>query len=586
MLALVTGSRRRKGAVALGSRSGRWLGRWRAAAWRPFVAATSLAALLAVAGELSLPLPAFAQSLTESPPPDPDGEYGDDLEPFEAAGPLTAVISLGSQKIRVFDHNGLIASSKVSTGKRGHDTPEGIFSIIQRKVEHNSNLYDDAEMPFMQRITWSGVALHEGHVPGYRASHGCIRLPNGFAERLFRTTKLGTRVVIVSHDGTFVPVNHAALPQPGDPPAPPVLTAAEPPPSEGAVPIEIAAKEGDAEATPQSAVLTTGAAAPVKPSPGSAELRRRRVVLERELAEATAVANDARRRVRPLRIEQGRAERALRQATALANRADRKAGLLADAVDEAVSEETRSAAMVEHLDALIDLVVARTRQEDARELAAQKAGAALSAQDDAKKLIDARQQVFNQYRIVARRLSPITIFVSRAAGRVYVHQATHPVMDLPIEIQDSGRPLGTHIFTAQEVEGNPDAVRWVGLTLETPSGGSPARDVMRSGKSRKGPQSSRSDPLASGREALDRFTLPYAVLARVMPALQPGSTVIVSDLAKSIENGPGTDIIVQTRGEEAAARSIARFQQRQRQETWASSGSYSPRSRSREWRPW
>lgn len=86
--------------------------------------------------------------------------------------PLVAVVSLKSQRISVFDRTGEIASSPVSSGRKGYETPRGIFSVLERKEEHFSNLYDDAPMPFMQRLTWSGVALHAGHLPGYPASHG------------------------------------------------------------------------------------------------------------------------------------------------------------------------------------------------------------------------------------------------------------------------------------------------------------------------------------------------------------------------------------------------------------------------------
>ena len=111
-------------------------------------------------------------------------------KPAEAkpvGGPLFAILSLSEQHISIYNGAGLVARSKVSTGMPGHRTPTGIFSIIGRERWHHSNIYSGAPMPYMQRITWSGVALHLGVVPGYPASHGCIRLPSGFAERLRRT---------------------------------------------------------------------------------------------------------------------------------------------------------------------------------------------------------------------------------------------------------------------------------------------------------------------------------------------------------------------------------------------------------------
>jgi lipoprotein-anchoring transpeptidase ErfK/SrfK len=90
----------------------------------------------------------------------------------------------------------LIGVSTVSTGKPGHDTPTGTFNILEKQLKHRSTLYNDAPMPFMQRLTWDGVALHAGNIPGYPASHGCIRLPAAFAELLFNATRLGVSVTI------------------------------------------------------------------------------------------------------------------------------------------------------------------------------------------------------------------------------------------------------------------------------------------------------------------------------------------------------------------------------------------------------
>ena len=87
-------------------------------------------------------------------------------------------------------------TSPVSTGKRGHETPAGTFRILQKKVHHRSNLYDNAPMPYMQRLTWGGVALHAGRVPGYPASHGCIRLPRSFAKKLYKITDFATEVTV------------------------------------------------------------------------------------------------------------------------------------------------------------------------------------------------------------------------------------------------------------------------------------------------------------------------------------------------------------------------------------------------------
>ena len=131
----------------------------------------------------------------------------------EVGKPILAVIGLHQQKITVYDSEGPVLRAPVSTGSRAYETPAGIFTVLQKNRDHVSNLYEDAEMPFMQRITWSGVALHAGPLPGYRASHGCVRLPYRFAARLFDLTSVGTRVVITPNKVDAVNISHPILDQ-------------------------------------------------------------------------------------------------------------------------------------------------------------------------------------------------------------------------------------------------------------------------------------------------------------------------------------------------------------------------------------
>ena len=113
-----------------------------------------------------------------------------------AGGAVRVLVSLPAQRLWVFRGGELVATSPVSTGKRGHETPAGSFPILQKRVEHYSNRYDNAPMPYMQRLTHYGIALHGGRLPGYPASHGCIRLPHRFARRLYNLTDYGTRVIV------------------------------------------------------------------------------------------------------------------------------------------------------------------------------------------------------------------------------------------------------------------------------------------------------------------------------------------------------------------------------------------------------
>ena len=133
---------------------------------------------------------------------------------LEYGQPLHVVVSINEQKAHVYAGTELIGSSRISSGKPGHDTPQGIFTVMEKRRHHRSNIYSNAPMPYMQRLTWSGIALHEGHVPDHPASHGCVRLPREFAADLFSMTTRNRHVIIagdmpqvhaVSSDRLFQP---------------------------------------------------------------------------------------------------------------------------------------------------------------------------------------------------------------------------------------------------------------------------------------------------------------------------------------------------------------------------------------------
>jgi L,D-transpeptidase-like protein len=142
-------------------------------------------------------------------------EPAENARPEDAPkGPLQIIISIADQRLSLFDNGALIARSPVSTGTQGHPTPLGVFSVISKERWHRSNLYSAAPMPYMQRITWSGIALHAGVVPGHPASHGCIRLKSDFAIRLWHLTKRGTRVIVAHDDVQPVEITNPHLFQP------------------------------------------------------------------------------------------------------------------------------------------------------------------------------------------------------------------------------------------------------------------------------------------------------------------------------------------------------------------------------------
>src|SRR5271169_914511 len=116
--------------------------------------------------------------------------------PREAGEPIMAIVSIKTQQVTFYDADGWILRAPLSTGITGRETPAGVFAVLEKDVDHHSSLYDDAWMPNMQRLTWNGIALHGGPLPGYAASHGCVRMPYEFAEKLFDETRIGMRVII------------------------------------------------------------------------------------------------------------------------------------------------------------------------------------------------------------------------------------------------------------------------------------------------------------------------------------------------------------------------------------------------------
>ena len=157
--------------------------------------ATAMQPMAAFPAPVSSPAPVVVEPAAEAASLAP-GEYV--WHPERAAtGPVDIVVSIPQQLAYIYRGETLIGMTTVSTGRRGNETPTGRFPILEKRREHYSNLYNNAPMPFMQRLTWDGVALHAGHIPGRPASHGCVRLPLDFARLLFTATQVGTTVHII-----------------------------------------------------------------------------------------------------------------------------------------------------------------------------------------------------------------------------------------------------------------------------------------------------------------------------------------------------------------------------------------------------
>jgi hypothetical protein len=401
--------------------------------------------------------------------------------------PIMAIISLRDQQITVYDTSGWILRAPVSSGQKGRETPAGIFSIIQKEAEHYSNMYDDAYMPHMQRLTWSGIALHGGPLPGYPASHGCIRMPYDFAERLFDATRLGMRVIVAPSNAEPAAIDHPALFQP--------------------------------KANASAAAAAAAAAATKEATSKADEARLAAVNASREAALAMASV----RKVEILKLkaqaELAVTERAITSATS------------PEAKEQAVDTNAKLVAQINELEAHLASAKAELQP---------KLDAVLAARETATAAETARIIAGETARKAAHDLEPVSVFISRKTQRLYVRQAFQPILEIPITIRDPDRPIGSYIFTAMERTGTD--IRWSVVSLV---GGPP--DAIGDGPGAAGKdrdvRASATD-LSSAKAALDRIAIPQDTVDRVAEIVSPRSSLIISDEALSSETGNGTEFVV------------------------------------------
>lgn len=407
-----------------------------------------------------------------------------------AAGePILAIVSLQSQRITVYDAKGWILRAPVSSGQRGRETPAGVFSVIQKDAEHYSNIYDDAYMPNMQRLTWSGIALHGGSLPGYPASHGCIRMPYKFAAHLFDATQLGLRVIVAPTDPVPMEINHPLLFQP----------------------------KPDAEAL---------AAARIKEADEAAK------TADQARLAAGAAYREAIKLMMPVRVAENLKLRAEAEFT------DAETALAA-----ANSPEAKQQAEDAKAKATVRIAELQQQGAAARAVLQPKLDALTAARQAALAAENARLAAADAARQASRALGPVSVLISRKTQRLYVRQALEPIFDSPITIRDPDDPIGTHVFTAMESSGDAHDVRWSVVTLEN---GSPRGGVDPPSRSPGGrDRDARSMPTQpdSAKAALDRIVIPQDVLDRI-PGIAPRSSLIVTDEAPSSETSKGTDFVV------------------------------------------
>jgi len=456
---------------------------------------------------------------------------GATLTETKPTGPLFAVLSLSDQHISIYNSSGLVTRSKVSTGMPGHRTPMGIFTIIGRERYHSSNIYSGAPMPFMQRITWSGVAMHLGVVPGYPASHGCIRLPAGSAERLWGLTKIGERVVISPHELTPSTISHPLLPVPKMQPSPlPVVDAAPPKVTE--------------VATAANAPLPIGSSKPLNPLEYAQALKIRAAA---DLASASKALEEHSKRKETSSEGIRRALAELRAAEAGRTQAEAKLAARTEAL--AAKRDARDIQRAEAAKAAAEANVADTRKrvEVALDSPAFTSPEGREALESERALVEIRARLATAQRAAKeadRRLTPVSILVSKKDNKVYMRQGLVPILEAPVTIRNPDTPLGTHVYIA--TSNDAASLGWSVVSLPASSKSAEDRRLRRGRE--PADQNDRALTSATAEQALERVELPPEVSARISELLWTGGSLIISDHALSDETSDvGTDLVVTMR---------------------------------------
>jgi hypothetical protein len=448
-----------------------------------------------------------------------------------ASTPIMAVVAINQQRVTVYDAEGAMLRSPVSTGKPGYETPPGIYSVLQKKVEHYSNVYYDAAMPYMQRITWSGIALHAGILPGHAASGGCIRMPMDFAERLYGRTRLGMRVIVVPDDIGPAEIVHPALFQPLPEQVVPVTAMLSP---------DKAGGSADKAATG----IVDAAVATDAPPVRRQSLRAIAAAKAAEAAAATQRTEEARRAVVKAKADAARLPRALRRAgaaVAMAETRARRAEWAAKAADAGTPAGERASEAKTAADAA--LAEARTQLDTVKEQVQPAQDLAARLLEEAKAAVAAKTAALQEAKEAQSKLAPISVMISRSAQRLYVRQAREPLFDTPVAIADADSPMGTYVFTAVAYAKAETALRWNVVSMyRSGKGPASAEDGKRSRGDRHAGVAAAD--LAGARLALERIAIPKEALERISEVISPGSSLIVSDEPVSRETGKHTDFIV------------------------------------------
>ena len=441
-----------------------------------------------------------------------------------AGQPIMAIVSLSKQHVTVYDANGWIMRAPVSSGRKGYETPAGIYTVVQKEAEHYSNLYEDGYMPFMQRITWSGIALHGGPLPGYPASHGCVRMPVDFAERLFSLTKLGMRVIVAPGDPVGIEMSHRFLSSLN--PARVSVSGVE---SGQAIPFEV------------------GLVLPGKPAQSLQSIAAAKA---REAEDVRRKADAARLDSVKKTLENSRITAALHMAESAKSRLEAHLRAAQSAFEAADKPETKQAAQEAKDRAVAKLAEAEARY-DAALVAAQNRPDVIRAREQAEAAAAESTAAAEAAAEAARKARPVSIFISRKTQQLYVRQSFQPIFDAPVTIKDPDQPIGTHVFAALNYIGDGPQMRWNVVSMDSRIEKDRPSESPR-GAAHRDFESAPKTPYPAN-AALERITVPRETLDRIAELVSPGSSLIISDEEISSETGNHTDFVVIMSGEPQGA---------------------------------
>jgi L,D-transpeptidase catalytic domain len=452
--------------------------------------------------------------------------------------PVLAIVSLRDQRISIYNAGGKFLEAPVSTGSAGYETPAGIFSIVQKKEMHSSNLYEDGEMPFMQRLTWTGIALHAGVLPGRPASHGCIRLPMAFAQQLFQLTDLGMRVLIVRDDMGPSDISH------------PALFKSKPVGKE-----PTSAFRGDPSFSSKAASeARLGGSEPSRGfAPGSDAYRQ---MLQAEISSRTIELESAINRLRAARAaltratsEEAASTRQLRAQEANFGKAEAALKEVERRIETSTETQIRVRAEAAKAKALARLEELQTQLQTARLQAQAKRDVAERAAEEARAAAAAKDSAADAAEGATRKTLPVSVFISRKTQRVYVRKGNYPIYEGPADVRAAHMPIGTFVFTAVEPLGTSGDMRWSVVAMyRNPTAIEPVSQA-RTG-------AAAPTDVAAAKAALSRIDFGQEALDIISEVVWLGSSLIISDEGPSRETGKDTDFVVVMSGEPQGALKI------------------------------